>query len=733
VSGQLLKRLRNVAVTSPTPRRVRHDGWLANAGLSLLLAGLGLFALEWRETLWSRLSDDGVDWQEMSMDQLQRFSYDVPFIVRHSLPWSLRPVAGPPRPTDQAVIIGMDEESAQRLGQPPGGPWSRAMHAKLLDRLTEHGARAVVFDIIFDYDSPDDAVFAEALARNGNAFLGATIHTNTEAPLTPEEMQRFLQIGIAKEQLSKRNKTLYQAARGWGLVTFRPMDSDYGVRRIYPGKLRAGLDPWPAATWQVAKAMGANLPEDDVTRFARRWVNYYGSAGQIESLSYHRALAEDGGIPPGYFKGKVVFIGARSQIGTGPNKLLDEFSTPWSRFRGRSYTPGVEIHATIFLNLLNHDWLERLSISLQRWTVVLIGLLLGLLRWLRPWRAVLTAMFAAFLVAATACLLQWHARVWWNWAVPVFVQIPLATVLAVGSRYYIEERGKRKLRSAFSYYLSPELADEIAEGDFTLEPNGTKVTATMVFTDMVGFATLSEKLGDSSHLGEVLKDYFTRTTDEILAEKGTVIKFIGDAVFAAWGAPLNQPDQAERAVRAAWRLAKTSQLDVQIPRSDGTIEVFHVRTRVGIHTGEALAGNLGSRHRFDYTLIGDATNFANRLEGLNKYLNTSILLSDDTAQRLGGKFLLRRLGKFKVIGKAESVAIHELLGEKSAERPAWLDSFDRALAAWTAGDFSAAATGFESVKAARNGTDGPSHFYLELLRRTTPSPGWTGEVTLDAK
>ena len=708
----------------------RHSAWLSNVMLSLLLAELGWFALQRRELLWPRPGEEPVARHELSMDSLERLSYDVPFIVRHSLPQSLRAM----RPTAEAVLLYMDEVSARRLGQPPGGAWSRAMHAKLIDYLAKDGARAVFFDVIFDNELPEDAVFAAALARNGRVFLGATFNTNTDAPLTPEEAQQFQERGLASEQLTWANRTLRKAARGWGLLTFRPVDSDYGVRRLYVGKHRGeGLDPWPTATWQVAQALGARLPQDDADRFARRWINYYGPAGWIESISYNRALVENGGVPPGYFKDRVVFVGGRSQLGTTAKKLLDEFSTPWSRFSGYGYTPGVEIHATILLNLLHRDWLERLPFATEQWFVVLLGFALGTLRWLRPWRAGFVAFLAALAIFATACLLQWQAHLWWDWAVPVVLQIPVAVMLAVGSRYYLEERGKRKLRNAFGFYLSPDLASEIAERNFTLAPGGEKVVATLVFTDLEGFTTLSEKLGDSARLGAVLTDYFTRTTDEILAEKGTVIKFIGDAVFAAWGAPLPQADHAERAVRAAWRLAQVSETDVPIPQPDGTIDTVHVRTRIGIHTGEALAGNLGSARRFDYTLIGDAVNFAARLEGANKYTGTTILLSDDTAKLTGGKFLLRRLGAFKVKGKAKSVVIHELLGDNPAARPSWLDAFDTALAAWTTGDFAAARTGFAAVKAERNGADGPAQFYLDRLDAANFSPAWTGEVELEGK
>ena len=708
---------------------VRDSGWLSNVTLSLLLATFGWFAVQWREVISPRVGDEVVDWQDQGMDPLQRFSFDLPFIVRDQV----RPLAGPPRSTDEVVIVYADEASASQLGQKPGVTWSRALHAKLLDVLTRDGARAVLFDFLFESELPDDAVFAEALTKNGRAFLGAGLNINTDAPLTPEEAERFLQVGLAFEQLSQRSKPLYKAARGWGLLTFRPVDSDYGVRRLYAGKPRSGLDPWSAATWQVAQALDAKLPEAEETRFARRWINYYGPTRPIKSLSYYRALVPVSGVPPGFFKDKVVLVGGRSQLGNSSKKVLDEFSTPWSRLRNHSFTPGVDIHATTLLNLLHHDWLERLPLGIEKWSVVLLGLALGALRWLRPWRAASVALATACAVFAVSCLLQWHGHLWWNWSVPVLLQIPLATGLAVASRYYLEERRKRKLRSAFGFYLSPELAEEIAERNFTLAPGGEKVVATLVFTDLEGFTTLSEKLGDSARLGQVLTEYFTRTTDEILAQKGTVIKFIGDAVFAAWGAPLPQPDHAERAVRAAWRLAQVSQMEVPIGQPDGTTQTVRVRTRIGIHTGEALAGNLGSARRFDYTLIGDAVNFAARLEGANKYAGTSILLSDDTAQCLGGKFLLRRLGSFKVKGKDRAVVIHELLGEDPTARPLWLDRFDTAFTAWVKGDFAAARASFEATIAARDGKDGPSEFYLNLFGEAKFSPDWNGDVVLEGK
>src|SRR5262249_28824329 len=154
------------------------------------------------------------------------------------------------------------------------------------------------------------------------------------------------------------------------------------------------------------------------------------------------------------------------------------------------------------------------------------------------------------------------------------------------------ERHRRKLRDAFGCYVPIEIADAIARSGFDLAPGGKKIVATIVFTDIAGFTELSENLNDSEKLGNVLTEYFTKTTTSIFDQNGTVIKFIGDAVLAVWGAPLPQPDQAERAVRAAGRLARIASMEVTVPKPDGPSRTINLRTRIGVHTGEALAGNL---------------------------------------------------------------------------------------------------------------------------------------------
>src|SRR5436190_12306821 len=215
------------------------------------------------------------------------------------------------------------------------------------------------------------------------------------------------------------------------------------------------------------------------------------------------------------------------------------------------------------------------------------------------------------------------------------------------------------------------MADKIANSDFDLRPGGEIVEATVIFTDLENFTTLSEDL-DPSEVSAILIAYFEQTTRCILEKKGTIIKYVGDAVMAAWGAPIDEPAHASRAAEAACDLRALTEIEVRGRK---------LRTRIGVNSGKVLAGNLGSSFRFDYTMIGDTTNFASRLESLNKYLGTQILISEAVREQLDGKFNTRRLREFRVAGKTRSVIIHELLcrcDDRSGEQN-WIQIFEEGL------------------------------------------------------
>jgi adenylate cyclase len=626
---------------------------------------------------------------------LARLSYDLPFVSR--------PMERPP----EISVIYLDEQSARTLGQ-PNGEINRHFHAQLIRRLTREHARAVFFDIVFPGPAQDpdaDRDLAAAMEENGHVFIGGALEI--------EEGE-----GAYQERTVPPVAVLRKAAAAWGLLVLRPVDPDNGVRQIY-----TGTDLVPSSTWRTAIKLGAPAIKDSDRAAGIRWLNYYGPSGCFPSYSIGRALSSD--LPEGTFRDKIVCVGPRGTL-SSLSALKDEFYSPFTRV-GYPFTPGLEVHATILLNLLRGDWLSRLAGARELWLSTAVGLLLGAaLPLFRPLLSLAAASFAIVVVLTLQFYLLQAHRVWFAWGVPVLVEVPFALGWAVIVRYFIEERRRSALRKAFAHYLSPEMADQISDSDFDLRPGGKLVEATIVFTDLQGFTLLSEQLDNPQLLAEVLNAYFTTITEHVFQNRGTIIKYIGDAVLAAWGPPLASKDHALEAVLAAWQMHQASGQEIM---------GHQLITRVGINTGQVLAGNLGSDFRFDYTVIGDAVNFASRIESLNKQLGTQVLLAEATHARLDGRFLTRRLGSFRVAGKTKAAGIFELLGPASAPSPAWLDAFTRALTAYESGDFAASRKCLLETITLRGGEDGPARFYLQQLDLLGDAPPaeWSGVIELHSK
>jgi adenylate cyclase len=632
-------------------------------------------------------------------EPLTRTSYDLPFLWRATLE------------THEIVLIYLDEESAKQLHQPIDDIWNRTLHVPLVERLTKDGARLIVYDIIFDTPSLDparDAAFADALQSSGKVVLGGGL----------EIVQPMG--GVKQERILAPLKIFRKAAAGWGIMVFRPVDADYAVRQLFPG-----TSDIPSGTWKAAEVLNAPATREPREAAVPRWINYYGPKNTFSSVNLAQAL-DPQGVPPGYFKDKVVMVGGRSAV-SYLAAGRDEFGTPYSRGT-HQFTSGLEVHANILLNLLRGEWLTRIPEKREGAIIILVGLIAGALAATRPFFAAVLTFVVSCAIACLAFRFVWHEHVWFNWMVPVAIQMPLGLAWSVGSQYLLESRRRKELRRAFGFYLSPQMADKIANSDFDLTPGGKLVEVTIIFTDLESFTSITEDL-DPAEVSEILTSYFGQTTKCILENKGTIIKYIGDAVFAAWGAPIDDPHHAMRAAETACDLRCLSELVVR-----GKI----LRTRVGIHSGKVLAGNLGSTYRFDYTMIGDAVNFASRLEALNKYLSTQVLISDAVRQQLGDGFVIRQLGEFRVAGKKQSVIIHELLcrcGAESGEK-SWIEIFEKGLAAFRAGEFSAARDYMNQTRQMRGGPDGPAEFYLRKiagLEENGRVENWTGVVELSEK
>ena len=592
---------------------------------------------------------------------IRTLSYDVPFVFPHGAS------------ADDIRIVYLDELDGQFL--------DRRAQAKLLDKLNEAGARAVVYDLIFDLPSEDPAVdreFAAAMLRfRGVNEMGEPVEGMKQRPvLLACGRQTFVQTGAFGDQLIPPTDELLAAADDFGLVTL-VHDKKFTVRELSTGNRDEAT-----LTWKAAIALGVPLDEKD--RLAPRWLNYVGSPDPkrpaIQSLSASNLFA---GSVPGLLRDKVVVVGAKPGI-VGAAAGLDLFSTPYHRFDFRGELPltsGVEIQATGLANLLKQNWLVRSDPRYDVWLVVAAGILAGIaFSRLRPVHGILLAVAAVLLLIAAGYFSVRFHRIWFPWSVAAFVQIPVALGWGTAAHFYIERffRAKlgeeqRQLREAFAKYLSPQMLDRLTAEGFKMRVGGEKIEAAMMFTDLENFTDLCEKVGDPERIVRTLNEYFEQTTSHIFDDDGVVIKFIGDAIFAAWGAPLAEPQAALKAARAAWKLGNTEKISI-----DGSV----LNTRIGVHFGEVVAGNIGSARRVDYTMIGDAVNLAARLESLNKTLGTDILVSDEVRLRIGDEFLTRLVGRLKVKGRREVTLVHELLGPlQPGGEPQWIAIYHSALAA----------------------------------------------------
>jgi adenylate cyclase len=420
-------------------------------------------------------------------------------------------------------------------------------------------------------------------------------------------------------------------------------------------------------------------------------------------------------IEPAEFKDAYVLFGF-----TAPG-LFDLKSAPVA-----AVYPGVEVHATFLDNLLAGDFMRDAPRGLTLVLTLLLAILAAVAVRLghAAWQNVLA--FAVFL--ALPVLLGFYAytrELWLPIVVPLFAAAP-ALIGALAVNYATEGHQKRFIKGAFKQYLSPVVIEELVQHPERLTLGGELRELSILFSDLRGFTSISEKLGPEQ-LTNLLNEYLTAMTDVIYANGGTVDKYEGDAIIAFWNAPLAQPDHAVRAVRAA--LACQARLAALRPalRDKAGAELH---ARIGLNSGPVVVGNMGSRQRFNYTFLGDAGNLASRLEGINKQFGTPILISEMTRCQLGEQITVREISRVRVVGRQEPVAVFEPLADPQARQDV-LVAFARGLAAYYAGRFAEALQVFASIA----DRDAPASAYArrcrELIERH-PEP-WDGVWVMTEK
>jgi adenylate cyclase len=616
-------------------------------------------------------------------------------------------------PPANVCVVAIDDVSYGVIEREHTLPWPRALHGELLRILKSEGAKAVAFDVLFEGESGDpenDEGLRSGIAESGIAVLGSSMEV-TEDPM----------FRVAQHQEPWEPFT--QAAAAVADVNL-PTDSD-GVLRY----------AWPARDGQPGLALAAyELATGDTSQRTEnaRWLDFYGPARTIKTVSVYQALDPKQYLPPGFFKDKIVFVGLSMDAATDISAAKDAFLTPFRSAHG-STTFGVEIHATLAANLIEHREVKLIDRRLEILMLLLLPLIATFVfMYLRP-----LAAGGAFLVLMA---LPWavgyaafsQRNLWIPTVIPSAIQLPLSYGLSLLWYYLSTVRDRERIKRAFGVYLAPEMVRRIAEDPDAVNLGGQEIIGTAVFTDIKGFTSIAEGMS-APETAAMLNAYFSDATTHVFDAGGTLIKYIGDAVFAIWGAPIRREDHATQACVAALSLARAQ----EAPAVADSL-VAKLVTRIGVHTGPMLVGNLGSAQRFDYTAIGDAVNLASRIEGLNKTFGTRSLASGEAIAATDGRFITRSLGRIRVVGRTEPVVIHELLAVKDDPRRDDADvheQFERGMIQFASGDFEDAAAQFAAALTLSGGQDGPSHFFHDRCQKylANPPAAWDGVVIIESK
>ncbi len=636
-------------------------------------------------------------------------------------------VRGPLAPGPAVVVAAIDEKSLAAEGR---WPWPRSRIAALVDALSRDGAKVIGFDVLFSEteegarlaligeleravdaqkidnaplknllresrsSADHDRLLVDALRRSSApVVLGYFFHMSEQSvgfrldatdieqrleaiagsryPLVYQDPQAPV-VPVIKAyapQINLGNVTAAAASSGYFSVVSDPD----GVVRWLPLIVQGGEDFFPPlavlCVWQYlgkpqlavhSGPYGVDgvqigerfVPTDEAGRF---FINYRGRAQTFPTYSVSDILA--GKLPSGTFKDRIVLVGATA-IGIG-----DIRTTPFG-----PVFPGPEVHANVIDNILAGDFIER-----PRWATVFdllaivgLGVLVGLIL---PRTSALTgllssgALFAAYVLAAYWLFAK--ARIGVNVVYPVFTVAATYTMLTL-YRYLTEERERRRIKGAFQHYVAPDVIEIMLQDPAGMRLGGEEKVLTALLSDLEGFTSFSEHHTPNEVIS-VLSDYYALMTDEVFAVQGTLVEYVGDELFALYGAPVTQSDHAKRACTSALAMqAKRKALGDEWAK----IGRPRIRARTGINSGNMLVGNVGSKYRFHYGAMGDAVNLASRLEGLNKIYGTEIIISGDTAELVDGAFRLRELDMVRVKGREQALRIHELLGTVDMALPA---------------------------------------------------------------
>lgn len=682
------------------------------------------------------------------------------------------------RPT---VIVDIDEASLEAYGQ---WPWPRSRVAELITRITQMGAAGIAIDIIFpeaDRLSPDllaknltnlsasarqelaalqsnDLQFAEAMRRSrvvvGQSGLAdkKTYPKEIKYPQTPlatlgGDPTKFL---FQFPGLLRNIPELEAAAAGRGVFTIRP-EKDGIVRRVPAILLAQGMIVPSLAVELLRVATGAStllIKRDDAgvkslivarveiptDRNGQIWV-YFSLPDRERYISARDIL--EGKVSPERFKGKLVLVGT-SAVG-----LFDIKSTP-----NNPAMPGVEVHAQLIETVLTKSQLSRphYAIGAEICLTILVGLTFIILV---PRLGAIPVLILGGILSIILVSGAWYFFLFKNSLIDVV--FPLISSMAVFGilvfvNYSREEIQRSRIRSAFGQYLSPDLVEQLVQDPDKLVLGGETRDLTILFADVRRFTAISELYRDDPKgLTLLMNRFLTPLSNAIIDCKGTIDKYMGDAIMAFWNAPLDDERHAKNACEAALMMIQRMEalnIILEEEAKKNNQQFLPLEVGFGINTGSCVVGNMGSDLRFDYSVLGDSVNIASRLEGQTKTYKVRILIGAATAVLVKDDFAILELDRIRVKGKKEPETIYTVLGRKAlAEQPEFRklsDNLSTLLALYRKEDWDGALGKIESCRKTNSGFNLSNLFDLfedriQTFKHTPPETGWGGVYTMDEK
>lgn len=678
--------------------------------------------------------------------------------------------------TSDVIIVEITQDAYEQIPAPYNRwPWPRFIFAKVINNLTKAGVKAIGIDINFtssDQFSPaNDSLMIDAIRNSKKVVLAGKIDVEQEKLF--EENKSFI------TNLNENyGNYFYNADSSIGIVQV-PADNDGVFRRYVPyvksnvsNKLIpsfgfAVLNKYfelPASYTAKRKKNYFKIFDKLIPQYDKNsiLINFYGPSGTFPRIKLIDVLDDkefrtvdeieigedintwdnpDGGwLYSNKLKNKIVLIGS-----TMPeDRDILPISFARGKQKGDNLIYGVEFHANVIQNILKSDFLYRQS-NLGELLMIFIFtlysfLLTSLLRKIKLHIGLLIELLNIIIVGFSIYLIYQLSVYYFveKKLVMAIVSPSLAVVTGYFSStayHFLKERQQNVLiKGMFSHYVSNAVVNELISNPEKLKLGGEKKTLTVLFSDIANFTTFAEKK-QPEELVSFINQFLNEMSEIIIANDGTLDKYLGDAVMAFWGAPIEVPDHAYKACLTALQMqTRLAQLrEIWTNKTESSIHI-----RIGINSGEVIVGNIGGEKRFDYTVLGDNVNLASRLEGANKEYGTSIMISESTYELVKDKFLVRYLDVVRVKGKTKPTAVYELIsvkGDKKAEEAIEnMDFYFQGIELYKHRSFDAAfdyfKRSYEKLK------DYPSKVYMnrcEFYLSNPPDENWDGVFELKSK